>query len=35
MRQSLLRHAKLAPLGANAFAEDVEIGVHMSKSPQW
>lgn len=35
MRQTLLRHTKLAPLGADAFAEDVEIWVHTAKSPQW
>lgn len=33
VRQSLLRHTKLAPLGTNAFAEDVEIRVHPAKSP--
>ncbi len=31
--QSLLRHTKLSPLGTNAFAENVEIRVHIAKSP--
>lgn len=35
VRQTLLRHTKLAPLGTDAFAEDVEIRVHIAKSPQW
>lgn len=34
MRQSLLRHAKLATLSADTFAEDVEVWVHTSKSRQ-
>ncbi len=32
MRQTLLRHTKLAPFGAYALAEDVEIWVHAPKS---
>lgn len=31
--QSLLRHSELAPAGANALAEDVEIWVHPATSP--
>jgi hypothetical protein len=33
VRQSLLRRTKLAPLGTNAFAENVEIRVNIAKSP--
>lgn len=32
VRQSLLRHTKLAPLGTDALSEDVEIRVHPPKS---
>jgi hypothetical protein len=36
MRQSLLRHSKLAPTGADALAEDVEEGIaHVRSEREW